>query len=73
MNMDRARARRSGGNRSPMREFAAGAQLASPTPTPSRITNNEAGLQANPDSEVRKLHRVAPAARMVFLRPTSAQ
>ena len=35
-----ARERRVGPKRSPMREFAAGAQVASPTPTPSRTANS---------------------------------
>jgi len=64
MNTPSARARFSDGNRSPISEFAAGAQLASPTPTSKRIQKNDMKLQARPEAAVKRLHAVRPAARM---------
>ena len=72
MNTDIARARRSAGTRSPISELAAGAQLASPTPTPSRSTNSDQKPHANPEAKVNRLHRPTPAARSHLRRPTSA-
>ena len=63
MNTEIARARRSRGNRSPSKELAVGAQLASPMPTPTRVTNNDAKSQARPDSAVSRLQTVTPTAR----------
>src|SRR5262245_63445440 len=59
-----ARARRAGGNRSPISDVAAGAQVASPTPTPSRTTKSCQKLRAIPETAVRALHTKTPTARM---------
>ena len=63
MKIDIARARRSAGTRSPISELAVGAQLASPTPTPSRSTNSDQKPHANPEAKVITLHSATPAAR----------
>ena len=47
-----------------MSEMAAGAQLASPTPTPSRTTNSSQKLRARPEAAVSRLHTKTPPARM---------
>src|SRR5262249_56364056 len=62
MNNDLARARRSAGTRSPISELATGAQLASPTPTPSRSVKSDQKFHANPEAKVSALHRPTPAA-----------
>ena len=64
MNSDVARARCSTGNRSPISEIAAGAQLASPTPTPRRTANSCQKLRARPEAAVSRLQRNTPPARM---------
>ena len=73
MNTASARARRSAGTRSPMSEVAAGAQLASPMPTPRRSTRSDQKLQAKPEPNVSRLHRPTPAARIQRRRHTSAR
>ena len=50
--------------RSPMSDMAAGAQVASPTPTPSRTTNSCQKLRARPDTAVSRLQTNTPPARM---------
>ena len=52
MKIDIARARRSAGTRSPISELAVGAQVASPTPTPSRKTNSDQKPHAKPETKV---------------------
>ena len=49
MKTERALARRCGRKRSPMSEEAAGAQVASPTPTPRRTTKSDQKLRATPE------------------------
>ena len=50
MNIDIARARRAGGKRSPISDVAAGAQTASPTPTPRRVTKSCQNVRVTPES-----------------------
>src|SRR5580658_2034266 len=67
MNSDKTRARRFTANRSPIQLVPAGAQTASPTPTPSRVANRKEKLVANPDAAVSADHTVTPMASS-FLR-----
>ena len=64
MNTAVARERRSGGYRSEIREFAAGAKLASPMPTPIRINSNDSKLNAAAVAAVNTLHAASPQAIM---------
>ena len=59
-----ARPRRSAGNRSPISDVAAGAQEASPTPTPRRSTNSSQNPRARPHSPVSTLQTKTPADKM---------
>src|SRR5271156_136843 len=72
MNSDRKRARRFAANRSPIQLVPAGAQTASPTPTPSRVNNRKEKLAANPDAAVSADHTVTPMARSFLRLQTSA-
>ena len=72
MNTASARARRPAGTRSPISEPAAGAQVASPTPTPRRSTNSDQKFHARPEPSVSTLHRPTPAASSHLRRHTSA-
>lgn len=55
MKTESALARRSGGTRSPMSEFAAGAHEASPMPTPRRSASSSQNPRAKPESAVSRL------------------
>src|SRR6202050_3478089 len=72
MNSDRARARRFGGNRSPIQLVPTGAQTASPTPTPSRADDRKEKTAANPDAAVSADHTVTPIVSSFFRLQTSA-
>ena len=64
MKTDSARARCSAGKRSPISEVAAGAQAASPTPTPRRSAKSCQKLRARPESPVSRLQAKTPAERI---------
>jgi hypothetical protein len=52
------------GKRSPISDVEAGAQAASPTPTPRRTANSSVKFRARPEAAVSKLHTVTPAKRI---------
>src|ERR1700691_2333390 len=72
INTDRTRARRCGGNRSPIQLFPTGAQTASPTPTPSRVNTRNEKLAARPDAAVSADHTVTPMVSSFLRRQTPA-
>src|ERR1700733_2495678 len=72
MNTDKTRARRCGGNRSPIQLVPTGAQTASPTPTPSRVNTRNEKLMARPDAAVSADHTVTPMVSSFLRLQTSA-
>src|SRR5271165_6377594 len=55
-----ARPRFAAGYKSPISELPAGAQTASPTPTPSRAANIDAKFHVHPDAAVSRLQTATP-------------